>query len=267
MPELSRVVVLSPDDFLAWWSKSWEVGQHVAIMGMNGSGKTTLEHFLLLPRKYILALDAKGYDSSLSAYGWPRTDKWPLPHSMRQAVKDGDPLRVIIGNPARSEKQWASNNVLMRRVLKDVFLQGRWTVLVDEGIIIAHRKFVDAGDTLDRLFITARDRGVSLVYGVQRPSIGRTSPAGLSAFSQSTWVAVSRTRDERVHDRVAEICGRPKAEMRGLIAALPKYCWAILGLDPHEPIRLVTPPKLKVVPKSNATHQSRLSALVWGGVA
>ena len=245
METLSEVEVMTPEAFLAWWSKAWEVGQHVAVMGMNGSGKTTFEHLLLAPRKYVLALDAKGYDGSLTNYGWPRTDKWPLPREMREQVRNGEPCRVILGNPARTEKQFAANNLLMRRVLKDVFLVGNWTVLADEGIILAHRKFVNAGDNLDRLFITARDRKISLVYGVQRPSIGRTSPAGLSAFSQSTWVCVSRTRDERVMERVAEICGRPKAEVMGLISALPRFAFAVLGLDPFEPIRIVLPPKLE----------------------
>ena len=242
---LSEVEALTPEDFLAWWADAWEVGQHVVVIGAAGSGKTTFEHLLLLPRQWVLALDPKGHDSSLSAYpGYERTSRWPLPREMRQRLRDEEPLHVIVGNAGRTEKQWAANSQLMRRVVRDVFVQGRWTLLADEGIILAHRQFVDAGENLDRLFIAARDRKLSLVYGVQHTSLGRTGPAALPAFSQSTWVAVARTRDERLQDRLAEICGRPKAEMRGLVSALPRFWFAVMGLDPYEPVRLVKAPAL-----------------------
>ena len=244
MERLSEVEVQSPEQFTEWWAQAWQVGEHVAVLAANGAGKTTLEHLLLTPRRYVLALDAKGYDQSLTDYGWPRTDQWPLRGELRSNLDAGEPVHVVLGNAVRTEREFAANNALMRRVLKDVFLIGRWTVLADEGLILAHQKFVGAGDSIDRLFVAARARGLSLVYGMQRTNIGRTSPAALSAHTQSTWVAVGRTRDERAMDRVAEICGRPAAEVRGLIQALPKFTFAVMGLDPFEPIRLVRPPKL-----------------------
>lgn len=249
MARLSEVEVLTPEQFLDWWSRAWEVGQHVLVLGAAGSGKTTFEHLLVTPRKWVLALDPKGHDRSLSAWpGFERTSRWPLPYEMRQRLRDEEPVHVIVGNRGRSEKEWAANSALMQRVVKDVFTIGRWTVVADEGLLLAHRRFVDAGESLDRLFIAARDRGISLVYGVQHASMGRTGPAALASTTQSTWVAIARTRDERLQERVAEIVGRPAAEMRGLIQALPKYVFGVFGLDPFEPVRLVKAPALHVQP-------------------
>jgi len=268
MPELSKVVALSPEDFQAWWAGSWEQGEHVTLIAATGSGKTTLGAYLCSVRKWALALDAKGMDSTLAATGWQRVTKWPLPRSMRAQVRDGQVVRVVVGKRVKSDKEFDANAAMMRRVLADAWAQGRWTVWADEGQLLADRRFGDAGDRLEKMLIAARDRGISLVYAVQRPQIGRSTPSANAAFSQATWLFIARTRDDRVADRVAEIAGRPAAEMRGLIAGLPRYWWACLSLDPHEPVRLVKPPKLGgKPPPGRQRQQSQLSVWLWGAAA
>jgi hypothetical protein len=234
--------------FTDWWGDAWEPGDHVAILGQTHSGKTTLEGGLLAVRNFVLVLDAKGHDSSLSAFGYARTSAWPLPNKYKQDIKEGYPCHVIVGRKIMTEEDFERNAALLRRVVKDVFGQGKWTLVADEGQILADTRYVGAGASLEKLLIVARDRKVSIVFAVQRPSIGRTSPAASAAFSQATWLFATHTRDQKVQDRLAEIAGRPAPEFRALLNELPKYTWACFGLDPHEPIRIIQPPKLPDVP-------------------
>lgn len=262
MANLSTVVALEADAFEEFWRSTWKQGEHVAILGQTGSGKTTLASFLCGVRKYVIAVDPKGLDSTLSATGWPRIKKWPMPAGMRNDIKDGRPVRIIVGGPTDTDKQWDANNALLRRVVKDIWRMGRFCLWADEGQILSDKRYVNAGESLEKMLIAARDRLISLVYCVQRPAIGRTSPAATAAFTQSTWIFVSHTRDQRVHDRLAEIVGRPAPEIRGLISALPKYYWACFSLDPHEPVRIFIPPKPKPSPPSKA-DTPKTSSWFW----
>jgi hypothetical protein len=268
---MSEVLVMKPEEFLQWWAKTFKAGMHCVIMGQTGSGKTVLEIFLCSVRKYVLALDAKGGDTSLSQSRWPRITRWPLPYSIRQQVKDGkEPVRIIIGKPARTKVQRTANRELLRKVVPDLWEQGKWCVVCDEGQILADRRYVGVGDELEEMLIAARDRGLSLIFTIQRPQIGRTTPAASASISQSTFVAVARTRDSRVHNRLAEIVGRPAAEVRGLIKALPQFAWAIFSLDPYDPIRIVIPPPLKPLKKNGrgeVVQTSRFSQWMWGSNA
>ena len=275
-PELSEVVALTPERFRSWWADSWGQGEHVIVLGQTGAGKSTLVMFLCSVRKYVIALDAKGHDRTLSSTGWPRYKKWPLPKSVRDQARDGEPVRVIIGGPANNDEEFKANAALLRKAIKGIWTSGKWTLWADEGQILADVRYIGAGEDLEKMLIAARDRKVSLVFCMQRPQIGRTTPAASAAISQSTWVFVSRTRDRRVHDRLAEICGRPAAEIRGLIKGLPRYAWACLSLDPYEPIRIVTPPPPKMAKPSKAEvapgqetsdspkPPSRMSVWLWG---
>lgn len=257
--------VLSPEEFLAWWRTNWKQGEHVAIAALTGSGKTTLGAYLCSVRKWVIALDAKGMDSTLSATGYERVGKWPLPYHLREAVRDGDPCRVIVGRPCNSDEQFEANAALLRQTLKGVWRQGSWACWADEGQLLADHRYGNAGNELEKMLIAARDRAISLVYTVQRPQIGRSTPSANAAYTQSTWLFVARTRDTKVADRLAEIAGRPAPEMRGLIASLPKFWWACLGLDPHEPIRLVKPPKLgHKGTREREAQRSKLSHFLWG---
>lgn len=269
MQTLSTVEALTPEAFLSWWQENWKQGEHVLINGMTGSGKTVLEIFLAKGRRFVIALDAKAGDSSLAASGWERVTRWPLPREHRDALRDNEPVRIILGKVARTADQMTANQALLARAVHDLWTQGRWTVICDEGQLLADRRFAGGtvGNDLEQMLIAARDRLISVVFTAQRPQIGRSTPAASAAQTQSTHIFVSRTRDRRVHMRLSEISGRPLPEMAGLVSGLPKFTWAYLGMDPHEPIRIFQPPPppKPVRPAGEQGREpSRLSTLMWG---
>lgn len=266
MPVLSEVEALQPEAFLDFWAQSWEQGQHVLVQGMTGAGKTTLERFLVSPRKYVLVPDAKAGDTTLDKWRYQRVPRWPLPHDMREDLRNGEPVHVIVGKIAKTKADKVANKDIIARCLNDIWMQGKWTIVLDELQLLADRRFAGGqpGDDIEELLISARMRKISVVGGFQRPKIARNTPAASAQITQSMWVFVSMTRDIAVHDRLAEITGRPKPEMRGIIPALPRFWWACCSLDPSEPVRIFKPPKIEQLVGPVEQTQTRASHWLWG---
>ena len=46
-------------------------------------------------------------------------------------------------------------------------------------------------------------------------------------------------------NRLGELMGRPKAEIRGALKGLDRYCWLIVGRDPRAPLIVTKPDEIK----------------------
>jgi len=159
---------------------------------------------------------------------------------MTRKVEDNEknnlPSRFVIGNKARSTNEIDQLTETLQKTLSDTYEMGGWTVYADELMILTDPRQFNLRKEVDRLLIAARDLGVSFVSSYQVPK-WVTPQAG----NQATWVAVSYTRDVDVVNRLAEILGRPKNEIRGAINGLEQYSWLIVGRNPREPIRVTIP--------------------------
>ena len=85
------------DDFLKWFDDQWEPGKHLALIGPTGEGKSTFAVGALSLRKWILALDPKGEDETLSKSGFQRLTRWPPSNRIRDDIAAGKPARLIVG--------------------------------------------------------------------------------------------------------------------------------------------------------------------------
>ena len=227
-------------EFLPWFKDAWQPGQHVAIIAPTGAGKSVFAKGILSNRRYVLALDAKGGDSTLEGYGYPRLKKWPGHKEMAKTITANDdqnkPSRYVVGNLARTKADKQKLIATMKQTLDEAYEMGGFTVYADELAILTDPRQFNLRPEVDEMLIAARDRGISFVGSFQAPT-WVTPQAG----KQSTWVAVSYTRDTDVVNRLAEILGRPKAEIRGAIKGLERYSWIVVGRDPREPLRVTIP--------------------------
>ena len=246
-----QIEALAWPDFLEWFADAWQPGEHVGIIAPTGAGKSTFAKGILDLRRYVIVLDAKGGDGTLESYRYPRLKTWPGNKQMAKMVMKNDddnkPSRYILGNKTMVIDDKMKLIQTLRHGLLGIWEMGGFTAYADELMILTDPRQFNLRTEVDSMLIAARDKGVSFVGSYQAPSW--VSPM---MGKQATWVAVSYTRDTDVVNRLAEILGRPKEEIRGAIAGLEEYCWIIVGRNPREPLRVTIPDFVPPVKKVEA---------------
>lgn len=242
-------------DFIDLLRREWEPGQHMAIIAPTGEGKTTMLVSILTEtgRKWVVAVDPKGGDSTLNALGWRRVRALPRPKHQTadwwkpwvpdpfERMAAGEPFRAILGRVCWTTEDLTRLQGELRRSLRDVYNQGGWTVAIDEFQIASDPRMMDLRSEVDKLLIAARDKGVSVVTLFQAPRW--VSPA---AHQQSKWVCVALTKDKDLVERLSEILGRSRAEIQGAIDGLGSrpFSWLIARNNPRQPLIVTRPPRI-----------------------
>lgn len=235
------VIGMPWDEFLAWFRTVWEPGDHLALIGPTKSGKSTFAVAILPLRKWVLALDPKGGDSTLArlgVHGFERLNSWPPSREQWRRIAEGKPLRLIVGPVVRTRADRPKLKKACQDALRGSFDVGGFTVYVDEAQVAADARMMGLAADMETNMIAARDKGITMMTSYQAP---RWVPRALA--DQSTWIAVWYTRDTDVVGRLAEITGRPKAELRGAVRSLEQNCLLLFSQNPREPIRATKPPK------------------------
>lgn len=225
--------------FLAWLNDQWAPGQHLAIIGPTGEGKTTFVVGILGLRKWVIALDPKGEDETLAASGYQRITSLPLPGYLRNRIAAGEPARLIVGGPSRTDNEKKALQRLMAQAIQMVREQGGWTLYVDEFQILADIRLFGLGKPIEELLISARRNRTSVITSFQAPAwVPRAS-------TRQAWgTLILPTRDVNMIKAVAESMGRSWQELMAAIRLLPQYHGLFIPKSVHAPMLLVNPPKV-----------------------
>lgn len=229
------VVGLPWDQFLRYMRWAWKPGQHIAMIGPTGEGKTTFASGLLGLRRYVLALDPKGEDETLTQSGFERVSllpnqridlTWRLRHweaarqwdRIHQRIAEGLDARIIVGGPARTIEQDLANQDLMLRCFQYAREAGGWTVYVDEFELISSIRMFNLGKWVERMLISARRDGTSVVTSYQAQAW-----VSKHASRQARFAVMWPTGDRDMIKNVAQAMGRDWRTLAAAVDELPPF--------------------------------------------
>ena len=222
------------DQFLAHMAGRWHPGQHVCMIGPTGEGKSTFAGGLLGLRKYVLALDPKGEDETLSATGFERVYRVPTEITLsdrvrrttharqwdriHQRIAEGGDARLIVGSATRTAEEDARNQHLMREAIRYCRQATGWTLYVDEYELLSSQRMYNLGPPIERMLNTARTLGTSVVTSYQ-------APAWVSHHSsrQARFMVTWATGDRDMIRKMANSMGRDWRQVAAAIDELPKF--------------------------------------------
>lgn len=259
-------VALTPEEFLSWargelttWHgiklpPPWQPGQHVAMIGKTREGKTNFAVWLLNAlRDFVLALDPKGEDESLSKSGWLRVGtvpggairprvgsaEWRAWNRILRDLAEKRPVRIIAGRPSRSRAEDMANRALMRDAIEYARNTGGWSLYVDEHQILSDRRMFGLGEDIARQAISAARDKMSVLASMQY-----LAWVEKAATRQATLIVVWRTRDVDLIRLAARTAGRPWQEVAAAVDELPKYWLLVIPDELRAPMLMVRPPKV-----------------------
>ena len=229
------VIGLPWETFLRYMRDTWKPGQHIAMIGPTGEGKSTFAGGLLSLRKWVMALDPKGEDETLTATGYervrtvPSANRGPLWRAkhwqaarqwdrIENRIAEGLPARIIVGGPARTDAQDAANQALMRKSFTYARESGGWTVYVDEFELISSQRQFNLGRNVERMLISARRDGTSVVTSFQAAAW-----VSKHATRQARFAVIWPTGDRRMIQNVAESMGRDWKQLAAGVDELPAF--------------------------------------------
>jgi hypothetical protein len=152
--------------------RSWKQGDHILDVGPTQSGKSLLARMLVLSRKYVVVFGTKPTDPTLDEYealGFTRIDHWP---PVRRDFKDQQEgcARFILWPKIVEIGDLHKYRPLFSKCLDSIFIDGRWTVVVDETLWFSSREGLDLGPKLGTMAYGSASNKITFLFLMQRPS-------------------------------------------------------------------------------------------------
>ena len=191
--------------WLTWYGQKahqLRQGMHVLFVGPTQSGKTLLCRKIARLRRSVVVLGTKPVDPSLDAYvaeGYVRIDHWPpTPRDFRRGRDiwpDDTDARFIIWPRMSKREDLRKYRHVYAKCLDEIFIEGRWAIVADEGLWLASPKGLDLGQELSDVAYGTASNLVSLYLCVQRPA--NVPPVTWTSVSEAEIFHMGRTDDVR----------------------------------------------------------------------
>lgn len=193
----------------------WRPGEHMALIGPTGQGKTTLlMHLLQHPQHPFQAVFAtKPRDKSMDqllTHGYIKLERW------RSIQATQWPKRVLWPNASTMDSVRVQQQVFAD-AMRRIFLEGGWTVAIDELWYVVHELKLERFVKL--YLLQARSLDISLLLATQRPAW-----IPVEVYDQSTHLFFFRDNDERNLSRISGISRGSSRLIQHMVA----------NLEPHQ---------------------------------
>ena len=222
----------------------WKPGQHWALIGKTREGKSNFAVAVLREtRKFVLALDPKGLDETLTASGWTRVTGVPphkrFPRDVQDKLDKGLPCRIVVGLDSRTIEDDEANKKLMAQTIEYSRQARGWTVYVDEHQIATDPRMFGLGPAVARASVSAARAKTSVVTTMQYLSWSEKAP-----IRQASLISFWRSRSRDLMKKLAEETGRDWQELASIADELPRYHVATISDDLRAPVVVTKPPKV-----------------------
>jgi hypothetical protein len=150
----------------------WKQGQHCLFNGPTGSGKTVACRTLARDRQFVIVFGTKPKDDEMDAYlreGYVRVEEWPPPRKALRPNDDGS-IRIVLWPKIKKREDLRRFRPVFLRCIDELFVDGNWTLVVDEGLWCCDRNGLDLGSPLEQISYGGRSSGITLMALIQRPA-------------------------------------------------------------------------------------------------
>lgn len=221
----------------------WKPGVHWALCGVTGDGKSTHAVGMLRTRKWVCALDPKGEDETLEKSGYMRIRSMPPPRKQDkeiwERVGQGLPVGLVVGFEAKSDDDDEAMRKLLRETINWTRRSRGWTLYVDEYELLSSQRMMRLGDSIERMLITARRAGTSVMTAFQNPAW-----VSKHAIRQAGLTTVWQTGNQQMVKAIAEATGRDWRKVAEAIDELPRWHSLTIPKDMRRPLIVTKAPKL-----------------------
>ncbi len=152
--------------------RNWKQGDHILDVGPTQSGKSLLARMLVLSRKYVVVFGTKPKDPTLDEYlaqGFIRIDHWPPERRDFRNQPEGL-ARFILWPKIKTIDDLRKFRPLFDKCLDSIFVDGRWTVVVDETLWFCDRDGLQLGGKLGTMAYGSASNKISFLFLMQRPA-------------------------------------------------------------------------------------------------
>jgi len=233
---------------------AWKPGQHWALIGKTREGKTNFAVVMLTEtRKFVLAIDPKGEDETLTASGWTRvhsvpggawkprwrSEEWRIWNNVYDRIEKGLDARVIVGLPTRSKDDDEANRQLMSDAVEFARGSPGWTLLVDEHQVATDPRMYRIGPQVARMAVSAASGKTSVMTTMQYLSWAEKAPV-----RQASLISFWKTKSKDLLRKMSEETGRDWQELAMITNELDRYDMITISDDTRSPVVVTRPPKI-----------------------
>lgn len=199
---------ISYTEFLQRFHAVWHIGEHLAIVGTTGSGKTFVAEDIKLMRKWLVVIATKSNDDTLAGYtGFKERKTWP---------PDFHEKLILFWQKPKDLLDLRSIQLAIYGVMNHLYRYGGWTIYFDDLFFVSET--LKLKGAIKMFYTQVRSSDVSIVSSIQRPAW-----VPVECLSQSTYILVFYTQDEKDIHRMAEGIGMSYQTLLRAIQQLKQY--------------------------------------------